>query len=259
MEEALTYTAVAAEVPGANGLNGRPTFEHYVVRGDEDLSAVLIAARKDNCSSLSVLDNDINFDGGYRMRHHVKIAKTRMLTCEVGFKQNVGHLGRSVVVMGVHGHFLTMRIRWWKVWFAFWDRLADKIKQFGVKILAGDFHVSLTRVVPELRSRGLEVDCVAWYPWLHSTKRCVSSPFGFDSCGMFYIGGTVQVSPSYSLDHLVDLPTVLSAVAAPPSLPPPRLTAVAETLGLDTYEGQPPPRSILEVLQVSCTPGVGHR
>ena len=164
-----------------------------------------------------------------------------MLTCKVGFKQNVGHLGSTVVVMGVHGNFQTMKIKWKRTWVRFWDQLADKIKEFAVEILAGDFNMSLTRVVPELRSRGLEVDCVAWYPWLHSTERNVSSPFGFDSCGMFYIGGTVQVSPSYSLDHLVDLTTVVSAVAAPPSLPPPRLTAVAETLGLDTYEGQFPP------------------
>ena len=72
-----------------------------------------------------------------------------------------------------------MKIHWRSVWDAFWDRLAQKIDYFGVDILAGDFNMSLTRVVPELRSRGFEVDCIAWHPWLHATERCHGQPLGF--------------------------------------------------------------------------------
>ena len=151
-----------------------------------------------------------------------------MLTCKVGFKQNVDHLGRSAVVMGVHGNFMTMKIKWRQQWDAFWDRLAQKIIEMGVEVMAGDFNMSLTQVVPQLRSRGLFIDCIAWYPWFHATESCHGSPLGFDSCAMFYIGGTVQVQLNYSLNDLAALTQVVG---------PRSVAAVAEQLGLEVYAG----------------------
>ena len=154
-----------------------------------------------------------------------------MLTCKVGFKQNVGHLGKSVTCMGVHGNARTMKIQWRKPWEAFWDRLASRIKDFGVEILVGDFNMSLTRVVPELRSRGLEVDCIAWYPWFHRSQHLFGQSLGFDSCGIFYIGGTVQVTLQWSLEHLDVLTMVFDDDDS-------KETAVAEnTTRLDWYSG----------------------
>ena len=95
VDQVLRHPAVAADIPGAPGLNGRPTFEHYMVRGEEKEAAVLIGARKDNCSYLNLLDYHVNLDGRYTQNKKEKRSKTRMLTCKVGFKQNVGHLGRS--------------------------------------------------------------------------------------------------------------------------------------------------------------------
>ena len=32
-----------------------------------------------------------------------------MLVCKIGFTQNIGHLGKEIVVCGVHGHNRTMK------------------------------------------------------------------------------------------------------------------------------------------------------
>ena len=42
--------------------------------------------------------------------------------------------------------------------------------------------MSLFRVVPELRSRGLMIDLGAWYPW----KFLEGEPMS-DSCGIFFV------------------------------------------------------------------------
>ena len=69
-------------------------------------------------------------------------------------------------------------------------------------MMAGDFNMSLTQVVVELGKRGLKCDCIAWYPWIHATKRVHRQPLGLDSCGIFYIGGNVQVTLTWHLGSL---------------------------------------------------------
>ena len=71
--ELLSNPAVAAEKPGVKGLEGRSTFEHWVVRGNEEESAVLIAARKDNCSYLQLLDYDVNPDHPYKAQKKIRL------------------------------------------------------------------------------------------------------------------------------------------------------------------------------------------
>ena len=204
VEEVLKSPPLEAESPGASGLSGRPSFEHFVVRGNEKDAAVLIAARTDTCTHIDLLDYDLHFDSEYREKGRNCMAYTRMLSCTVGFKQNVGHIGKSVNCMGVHGNSRTMKMTWKGVYDAFWDRLAAKIKEFHIEIMAGDFNMALTRVIPELRSRGLACDCLAWYPWIHRTKRCHEQPLGFDSCGIFFyrwLGAGPTALESESLAH----------------------------------------------------------
>ena len=221
VEEVLKSPPLEAEDPGAKGLSGRRSFEHFVVRGNEEDAAVLIAARKDNCTYVECLDYDLNFDHWYKEKKKNKKAYTRMLSCKVGFKQNVGHLGKSVNCMGVHAHCRTMKIEWRQVYEEFWDRCAEKIRHYDIEIMAGDFNMSLTRVVPELSRRGLQCDCIAWYPWIHKTVKCHDQPLGFDSCGVFFIGGNVQVKLHWDLSHL----DILTAVA----------DDLHEDCGLDRY------------------------
>ena len=220
VETMLRNPAVAAEKPGEKGLAGRNTYEHFVVRGNEEPAAVLIAARKDNCSSLELIEYDPHYDHGYwssstssQTLRTYKRATTRTLTCRVGFKQNVGYLGTEIIVCGVHGNALTMKVTWPTVLETFWDRLASKITRFGVQILAGDFNMSLTNVIPELRSRGIRYDCLAWYPWVHKTARCQNQPLGMDSCAIFYIGGNVQSKMQWGLKDLERLTAVADTKA----------------------------------------------
>ena len=197
-----------------------PPREHFVVRGDEVDSrspAVLIAARKDNTTSLEVLLYEVNDDHAYMARGTPRPARSRMMVCRAGFKQNVGHLGKDVVVCGVHGHYRTMKMEWPHSWKQFWDRLARYVQHFGIQFLAGDFNMSLTEVPKQLLRRGILCDCVAWYPWqwpqsrgmqaavMHTTEQRL----GFDSCGIFYIGGSVQARTPWNLQHI----DILAAVA----------------------------------------------
>ena len=100
-----------------------------------------------------------------------------MLTCRAGFKQNVGHLGTEIVVCGVHGHNRTMKLEFGPtVWKNYWDQLAEEIQEFGIKFVAGDFNMSLTEVPNQLRSRGIQCDCVAWYPWQQVTAVADAHP-----------------------------------------------------------------------------------
>ena len=228
--EALLQKPAVAGTPGAKGLEGRNTFEHWVVRGAEPESAVLIAARKDNTTFLELLDYDVNDDHRYREQRKNKMARSRMLTCKVGFKQNIGHLGKEIVVCGVHGHCKTMKIEWPEVLHAFLARLVQKIQQYGIQFLAGDFNMFLTQVPAALRSRGIRCDCIAWYPWRHATTRVHEQALGLDSCGIFYIGGNVKVSLPWSLEHI----DVLTAVAGDMD----QMSQTEQGLALDVYEGQ---------------------
>ena len=63
----------------------------------------------------------------------------------------------------------------------------------------GDFNMSLFKVIPELRSRGVTVDLAAWYPW--------KSPMGLpmsDSCGIFFIDAPGEYTLHKGLDDLHD-------------------------------------------------------
>ena len=93
-------------------LERRATHGHWVVRGNEQGSAVLVAARTDTCDYLHVLEHEVHEDHPYRENGKNKIARSRMLFCKVGFKQNIGHCGKEIVVCGVNGHNRTMKFEW---------------------------------------------------------------------------------------------------------------------------------------------------
>lgn len=63
----------------------------------------------------------------------------------------------------------------------FWPWLAATLKKYEVQVLVGDFNVSLFKVVPELRSRGVPASLAAWYPWRTTST---NQPMA-DSCGIF--------------------------------------------------------------------------
>ena len=59
--------------------------------------------------------------------------------------------------------------------------------------------MSLFKFVPELRSRGVKVELVAWYPWKSTDGHAMA-----DSCGIFFINRDVQVHTAIDLSNLHD-------------------------------------------------------
>ena len=219
--EEILKTCCSRGDPEVQGLESRDDHDCHVLRGDEE-SAILIAARKDNTTCIQLLEYNVIDDHEYMQRGRPKKARSRIMVCRIYFKQNVGHIGKEVVVAGVHGHYMTMKREWPAALTRFWNILADEIRSHGVQFVAGDFNMSLTQVPVELRSRGIKCDCIAWYPWRHDTERKHEQALGLDSCGIFYIGGNIKATLNWGLEQLGDL------------------TAVAEQMqesNLDVYHG----------------------
>ena len=129
----------------------RGSHKYFTIKTDEEKGAVLIACRQDTCSSLDQLHARINHD--HKKESGITDARSRFLVGKVTFKQGIGHLGKDIVVCGVHGHYTTMKIRWRAVWEGFFDYLAWLIIEYNVKFLAGDFNMSFTEVPKHLGSQ----------------------------------------------------------------------------------------------------------
>ena len=94
------------------------------------------------------------------------IAYYRSIIAKVTLPHSVGFLGKEHQSMVVHMHNeLANLVLGQTKLKAFWDWLWEKIRRFNVQVLMGDFSMSLFRVIPELRSRGVEIELGAWYPW----------------------------------------------------------------------------------------------
>ena len=66
----------------------------------------------------------------------------------------------------------------------FWDWLAALILERQVRVLAGDFNMSLWVVARELRGRGLQVNFAGAFAWTCDVSAAARS----DSCGIFVVG-----------------------------------------------------------------------
>ena len=202
------------------------------MRGNERAS-LLVAARKDTCTYLSLDYFEVTDDHSYNEKRKKKMAHSRIIICTVGFKQNIGHCGKDLVVCGFHGNYKTMKFEWPTVLEAWWDNLVRLVRGHNVRFLAGDFNMAVTRVLPKLRSRGLQVDCCAWYPWRHATIELHDQHLGFDSCAIFYIGGSVEVTPHWGLNDIPFLTAVADGNAG--------ATGERKEKKLDVYEGSATP------------------
>ena len=67
------------------------------------------------------------------------------------------------MVLHVHNHLANGK--WPQTLEHFWGWLVEKLRTYDVEVLMGDFNMSLFKVIPELRSRGVVVDLGAWFPW----------------------------------------------------------------------------------------------
>jgi hypothetical protein len=92
----------------------------------------------------------------------------------------------------------------------FWCVLATYIKKYNIRVLAGDFNMSLLCVVPELRRRQITVNIAAIFPWncIAENMKADSTRFKLDSCGVFIIGEASSIKlmscPSVFGDPVAD-------------------------------------------------------
>jgi hypothetical protein len=208
MEAALRLPAVAGQ-PSAKGVAARPTSQYFVQRGKEAEAAVLIAARTDTCICNEQLNYDIH-RVPYTKGGKSKNARSRMLTCKIHLKQNIGHIGKEVVVMGAHGNFELMKFKWPEELDKLLNRFVTECVKYSVQFVCIDANMFLTQLVPTLRSRGFDIVCIAWYPWLHDSLKCNNQALGFDSCGIFWVGSkNCQITMPWNISHL----PILTAVA----------------------------------------------
>ena len=128
------------------------------------------------------------------------------MVCTFDWKQNLGYLGKKVNVMGVHGHYHTTKLKLSNTLHDNWrERIKDCIVEHKVNFLVGDFNMSLTQVVPQLRKRGLAIDTCSWYPWLHTDHSEGGYCLGMDSCAIFYIGGNVECQMPWNIDRIGEI------------------------------------------------------
>ena len=79
----------------------RESREYYVVRGNE-FKSLLVGARTDNCDNLTLKEWLLLEDHPYKQYGKDNMATTRLMVRNVGFKQNVGHLGTVIPVSYTH-------------------------------------------------------------------------------------------------------------------------------------------------------------
>ena len=211
-EDLLGAPAVAGDPTAPRGsLERRDGFEYLTLRGCED-SSILVAVRNEMGNRLELLDWERRREGRYRRRSGRGRAEaySRSLIARVHLDINVGFLGKTHVVMVVHMHNLLANNKSPTKLQEFWDWLALKVTQHGVRVLMGDFNMSLFRVIPELRDRGVNIDLGAWFPW----KTPMGMPMS-DSCGMFFINMPGEYTLTKGMEDLHAEPGGILHKAAP--------------------------------------------
>ena len=200
VQEALRQPAVAG-TEGVDGFHGRPTYEYLTIRGDEE-SSLLCAVRASVAESMELVFWEKKKDGKYKAKNgNYTNAYTRVMVSKITLRNHVGFWGSEMNVMVVHLHCQTANkaVGFRKTHQEFWDYLHKKVKEFSVDILMGDFNMSLFKVITEIRSRGTDVDLVAWFPWRDSA----GTPMA-DSCGIFMLSHLASVKLCVGLESLHD-------------------------------------------------------
>ena len=211
-EDLLGAPAVAGDPTAPQGsLERRDGFAYLTLRGCED-SSVLVAVRNEMGNRLELLDWERRREGGFKSPSgNGRVdAYSRCLIARVHLGINVGFLGKTHVVMVVHMNNVLANNRWPGKLKGFWDWLASKVTEHHVRVLMGDFNMSLFRVIPELRSRGVNIDLGAWFPW----KTPLGQPMS-DSCGMFFINMPGEYTLAKGMEDLHAEPGGILHKAAP--------------------------------------------
>ena len=163
-ETLLREPAVAGDPAAPEGsLDQRDGYAYLTLRGCEGTS-ILLGVRNEVATQISLVDWERRREGTYKRRSGGSRAEaySRSLIAQVNLDINVGFLGNSHVAQVIHMHNHLANNKWPSKLTAFWGWLHDKVTKYKVQVLMGDFNMSLFKVIPELRSRGVQIDLGAW-------------------------------------------------------------------------------------------------
>ena len=186
----------------ANVFSQRSEHNYMVVRGTGEDSC-LIAARDSVASKITVVVNKNKMEGTYKQpgARRRTVAWTRLLGANITLRFSIPQLGNEVrvLVVHLHRHVANHKAGFRNQQVKFWPYLKGLIFKYNFQILMGDFNMSLWKVVPELRSCGVEISLVAWYPWKSNEGGTPMS----DSCGIFVCNqkASVKLHAGLSLLH----------------------------------------------------------
>ena len=182
-----------------DGGEGRSERNWYCQRGNETGNTLMVAGRCTMVARMTELFWKKRADGRYwdkksRIKQQ-RVAVSRILVVALNLNEPWRGVTR-VVVCNCHFHYLTAkRFHGFKESHnQFWDELASTIVEHEVRVLGGDFNVSVWVVARNLRAKGLQVTLAAAFAWKDER---LDQPMS-DSCGIFLIGPVVSTKPLWS-------------------------------------------------------------
>ena len=181
-------------------LHSREEHAYMTLRGNEE-SSVCVAVRVETAESIEHLEWDRTYHKDYPCGQTTRKAYSRLLVASIRLHNNVGYIGKDlrVAVCHLHHHVANKVSGFRQENDKYWPRLADYMHKHRVHVLMGDFNMSLWKVVPELRSRGVPAHLAAWYPWLTETGAPAA-----DSCGIFMLMDKVCLTHRVSSNIFVE-------------------------------------------------------
>ena len=217
---AVAGQAAAAPVDQQGGrrrtLADRPEAQFLAVMGVEtggQSPTLLTAVRSSMALTIRTLQWYWHLDGRYRKNGERKPARTRVLISEINWRRPTAQMTK-LVHANVHLHHMTAKkaAGLAQAHTTFFQNLYQMLVESQVKIMSGDFNMSVFQVVSILRSMGLTIDLGAIYPWRkvdQPNERC-------DSCAIFLIGGCQKINLKFSLLTFTQVAAnAAAAVAAP--------------------------------------------
>ena len=149
LAECEEITAVLLQQPGEPkpavadvppGFEKRESYEYLTIRGSEEIS-VLIGLRANTGNDLSLVFWERRFEGTYKKKKRFHDAYTRVLVAKVTLDHPAPVIGRVHNVMVMHLHHHLANNNWPDRLKAFWGWLEQKLRQYNVKVLMGDFNM----------------------------------------------------------------------------------------------------------------------
>jgi hypothetical protein len=179
----------------------RPMFRYISVSGDENGDTCLIAVRSSLAESIERLKWNLHMDRAYKVHGTTHHARSRFLVAKIRWRRPQSSM-KELTIANVHIHYKTAKkdTGFSNAHAEIFNLLCSDILEYGVRILSGDFNMSVFKIAAELRDRGLLIDIAAIYPWFNTT----SEQFMSDSGAVFVIGGCVDVKPKFGYEYFRD-------------------------------------------------------